>query len=102
MTTINEFIANLRDLGVADSAIRGACKKKGFAEDEIESAIPKAPKKTFREDYYDYLVENLPTREEAKTWIESYDGYANSNIERNLSAFLRDVDLVARVAAAVR
>lgn len=71
-----------------------------YTAKEIAEAIPAEKRKAFREDYYDYLVENIPTQEEAEAWIKGYDGLTE-NQEKHLKDFLRDAALVRRVAEKV-
>ena len=95
--------AELAELGLEKKKIIATLTLEDYSPKDIATAFPAGEKKrTFREDYYDFLVEMLPSKDEATAWIKDYPGYEGSNIERNLSAFLRDVELVARVAAAVK
>jgi hypothetical protein len=94
MNTLDTLVITLRDLDVADSAIRATLKKKGFSEDEILAAVPKNVKRGFAADYYDFLV-NGCDREEAEAFILSSD---SKNVrENNLKHYLSLFDLVERV-----
>ena len=98
--------AELAELGLEKRKIIATLTLEDFTGKDIAACFPageKAP--TFRDDYYDYLVDNCPTKSEAGEWIDAWCEVAGEkagrNILRNKSAFLRDVDLVLRVKAAV-
>ena len=103
MTTITEALETLRaDYPDAEKRVLVAYLTiAGFTPKDISEVFPKEPKKpSFREAYYDYLVEMTPTEAEAEAWILASD-LLTPNIEKHLSAFKRDAALVLRVKESV-
>ena len=103
METITDVLAQLKiEHPEADKRVLTAhLTIAGFTPKDISEVFPKEPKKpSFREAYYDYLVENTPTEAEAEAFILGHE-LLTPNIEKHLSAFKRDAALVLRVKEAV-
>ena len=98
MSILND-IKTLQDLGVANSAIKGALKKKGYSKEDIEIAIPTGEKrKCFVNDYYDYLAEAPRTLKEAEEYI--MDESNSDNVRAYVKMHLNVAELAAAIWAA--
>lgn len=107
MTTLNNAIARLEEL-LALNPSYTKTKLKAFLliddysnaiiKEALEAVAPSAARpNSFRDDYYNYLVNNpLATRKEAEAFIRTSE-FATPNVIKHLTAFLRDYDLVKRV-----
>ena len=109
MTTLIESAAELRDSGLSLAKIKATLiiddhKQSDIAKALKELGIISERKVTFRDIWYDFIVESEPTLAEAgefvDTWCEENPEIA-SNIARNKKAFLKDADLAIRIRASL-
>ena len=103
MSTILEAISTLEGYGVPTPGIRAALLKQGYSSEEVAEALPKAKKRGFAAEYYDWLVEEARTEEEVAEYIldpkwggkEDKDG--KTNIQRHLSHYSAIAEMTRRI-----
>ena len=102
---ITDRVVALQLEGIEKRKIIAMLTLEDYTAAEIAKAFPPAEKRqTFRSEYEDYLVEETPSSEDAKEWIEDWiktNPTRSSNIERHLKYYVNYAKLVQRVRAAV-
>ena len=96
---IYSIIETLKEMDVANSAIRAALLKKGFEEDEIDEALPSKKRVCFANDYFDFLAEFPRSEEDAKSFINGEDGYneTSDNVKKYEKMHLNTWSLAQRI-----
>ena len=101
---LNETIAALRELGVADSAIRATLKKKAdFEMDDILIALPIIKKVGFASGFYKWLSKEIRSKEEVKTYVMDpehggkEDDKGLTNIQRHLKHYESIADMARTI-----
>lgn len=72
-----------------------------YSPKDIAAAFPAGERKRgFRAEYFDYLVENLPSDEEAEKWIRAFPEISKNEIA-HIKVRLKEAALARAVAAKI-